>query len=257
MMTSDTPRQAPESSLQSPTIVSLRSDEVLKLGQQIVDELETVHSLDMLGVWMTHYIAESIHAAKTATEEDRSVKSRQCVDAILAIWEHRHRLPNGMRPFEEFEAIFETLQSLDPSHDGPRYFRDARLAARKDEPAPDAARWLKFADGLDHAARILIRHCLARAAESAVDKTRNWVGLAEAAGIDASFEFSAIRIIIGESGLLTSDDLNTVARKEIEERIKLLKDFETIAADVANDLTVQLKDTGVEDTVPPGEEKGS
>jgi hypothetical protein len=223
---------------------------LLRLGEQIVSELEKRQSVDMLGAWMAHYVAELIHAAGTAEGEDQPVKLKQCADAILAIWEHRHRLPDRMRPFEDFEAIFSSLQNLDPYDSRPRYFRHARLAAIEVEPEPGTATWLKFADSVDYSARILIRYALAEAAKSAGDRSVNWVALAEAAGVDHGFEFPVIRIIIGDGDQPEACDPEDEARKEIEGRIKRLEAFEKMIAIVATDLRARLR--RVEASSEPG-----
>lgn len=243
-MTSDTPHQTPDFSSPRLTAVSLRSDALLRLGEQIVGELEKGQRVDMLGVWMAHYIAESIHAAKTAEGEDQTVKLKQCADAILAIWEHRHRLPDGMRPFEDFEAIFGALQNLDPCENKPRYFHHARHAAREGEPEPEAVTWLKFADSVDYSARILIRYSLAEAAKSTADKSKNWVALAEAAGVDNGFEFPIVRIILSDGAPSVASDPDDEARKEIESQIKRIEVFEKMAAIVAAALRARLTEAG-------------
>ena len=91
----------------------IRFESVLKLGQKIVDELGLDQTVDTLGRWMAHYIAEKIGDVEAATGEDRAQKMAECSDAILKLWVHRSKLLSGKRPFEEFESIFRALQSLD------------------------------------------------------------------------------------------------------------------------------------------------
>jgi len=222
--------------------VSLRSDAILQLGAQVVDQLEKVHHVDVLGAWMAHYVAESIHAAEIATGDDRDLKLKLCCEAILSIWDHRHRLPNDMRPFEELEPIFAALQSLDPGNHTPRYFYPARMAALEGELETEAAKWLQAVDSIDYTARILIRHCLGRAAESAIDKSKKWVDLAESAGVDTRFEAPVIRFIFpGENELLNDPDPDDAVREEIQGLIERLEAFEGFAATVASELKDQLK----------------
>ena len=61
-----------------------------------------------------------------------------------------------------------------------RYFSQVRLAADENDEGTQTKQWLKISSRLDSAARILIRYCLAMAARDAVDKSRDWVTLAEA-----------------------------------------------------------------------------
>ena len=99
------------------------SDGVLKLGEKIVDELGLDQTCDTLGRWMAHYIADKISDVESvAPGEVRDQKMSACADAILNLWDHRNKLSSSKRPFEDFEPIFRTLQSLNPNDATPRYF---------------------------------------------------------------------------------------------------------------------------------------
>jgi hypothetical protein len=201
----------------------------------------TGQRVDTLACWMAHYIAELIQAAETATAEERPAKLKQCADGILDFWKYRFELPSGKRPFEDFETILKALESLDPSEDRRRYFRAARLEVDVAEEHTATRKWLETADGLDYSARVLIRYCLARAAESVLDKSRERVALAEAAGIADPLEFPVIRFVAAESDLLNAAEPDDTERKTIEDRIKRLETFTRMAADLAADLRRQLE----------------
>jgi hypothetical protein len=147
----------------------LRSDTILQLGRKIVDELGLDQSVDTLGRWMAHYIAELIQSAEAAQGDDRPEKLSCCANAILDLWKHRSVLPSGKRPFEDFEPILRALESLDLYDDTRRYFRLAQTAAGEDEQHAETKKWLDLGEQIDDSARILIRYCLARAAENAID----------------------------------------------------------------------------------------
>lgn len=217
---------------------------MLELGKKIVNELGLVQSVDTLGRWMAHYVAELIEEAKNAKAEDRPVKLAACREAIFDLWQYRHELPNGKRPFEEFEPIFRTLESLDPADDTPRYFRSPRVAANDAEHDAETTKWLQLADGFDYSARVLIRYCLAHAAQSALDKSRAWVALAEAAGAEEGIDFSVIRFITDETDLLKSENPDDRTRKELKNRIERLDAFKKMATALASDLKRQLKQIG-------------
>ena len=172
------------SSSSNPTVVSARSEATLELGRKLTEELGLDQSVDTLGRWMAHYIAELIQSAEKASAEERPAKMRECCEAILNIWKHRQTLPNGKRPFEEIEPILRTLESLDLEDDSSRYLRSARVASDDDTEDNDTNLWLNFADELDYSAKILIGYCLNQAAQNALDKSAEWVALAEAAGAD-------------------------------------------------------------------------
>jgi hypothetical protein len=190
---------------------------------------------------MAHYIAELIQAAETATAEDRPTRTAQCADAILDLWKHRHKLPKGSRPLEDFEPILKTLQSLDPSDGTPRYFRFPRMEANESKQDTETKKWLDLAETLDHAARVLIRHCLERATESVPESSKNWVALAEAAGIADDVDLRAIRIMIEEGDLLREPRRNDKAQmRRLEDRIKRAEDLKEAAAALGSDLRKQL-----------------
>ena len=106
--------------------ISVPSDAILKLGRKLTHELNLDDSVDTLGRWMAHYIAELIQDAETASEEERLVKMQACNDAILRLWQHRHVLPDGSRPFEELEPLLKTLENLDSENNTFRYFHSTR-----------------------------------------------------------------------------------------------------------------------------------
>jgi hypothetical protein len=190
---------------------------------------------------MAHYIAELMKAAEDATGDERTKKQAECAEAILLLWEHRHRLPSGVRPFEDLEAIFTALQRLDPQITTPQYFRTTRLAALEESEESEVSRWLSMADAFDYSARLLIRYFLACAAGDAIDKSKKWVTLAEEAASDSTFEVPIIRIITAESDLLQTDDPADFERKLLEERIEKLEAFKKLAIDVVAHFRRQLQ----------------
>lgn len=172
---------------------SLRCEAVLKLGKTIASELELDDRADTLSLWMAYYIAELIQRAETAEPNNRVVDLAKCAEAILEIWKHRSHFPAGKRPLEDFEPILRTLEDLDPDRDMHRYFVSLRRAAAEDEETSEASEWLRKADELDYSARILIRYCLARAAQDATDKNREWVALAQNADVEEGVDSVIVR----------------------------------------------------------------
>jgi len=190
---------------------------------------------------MAHHIAELIEAAETAEAEDRPNKLKQCADTILKIWEHRNQLPNGKRPFQDFDPIFRALESLDPTDKTPRYFRSMRMAVEKTEQNTETKKWIEIADGLDYSAKTLIRYCLAQASQTALDKSEEWVALAENAELEDDFDLPVIRFINEESNLLNTDEPDDSERKLLEDRIERLEGFKEMAESFASLLRQQLK----------------
>lgn len=241
MTTPDSSRQVYDYSSSSPKAVSARCEATLDLGRKLTKELGIDQSVDTLGRWMAHYIAELIQDAENASTEDRPEKMRACRDAIINLWKHRHTLPDGKRPFEELEPILRTLESLDPENDTPRYFRSIRAATDDAEEDDETKFWLNLIDGLDYSAKILIRYCLTQAAQSALDKSVEWVGLAEAAGADDIADFPLIRMIFEEDSMLKASDPDENQRKRIEVRIERLEAFVKMAMAVVSDLRQEVQ----------------
>lgn len=190
---------------------------------------------------MAHYIAELIKEVESANDADRPVKFAKCADAILKLWEHRHLLPDGKRPFEDWEPILKALERLDSNDDTPRYFRTSRMAVSETEENTETKKWIELADGLDYSAKILIRYCLTQAAHEAIDKSKVWVALAKEAGLATDGDFSIIRIITNESDLLKEAEPDVSAQKILEERIGRLEAFSEMAGALASDMSRQLK----------------
>jgi hypothetical protein len=219
---------------------SVRFDNVIKLGKQLVAELGLNQSVDTLSRWMAHHISELIHSSETASEEGRDEIRSRCASAILELWQHHDALPNGRRPFQDFEPILRALESLDPDNTIPRYYRNVRLAAAEEEQNSESANWLDLADGLDYTARILIRFCLACAAQDAVHKSKEWVALAET--VDATNDYlPVIRIVSYEAKLASDETATDEERKEIESRINRLEGFVNMAEMLTNHLREKLE----------------
>ena len=214
-----------DSSFSGPMVVSARCEATLEVGRKLTKELGLDQSADTLGRWMAHYIAELIQDAEKASDEERPAKMRACSDAILSLWKHRHELPNGKRPFEELEPILRALESLDPDYSTPRYFRSVRAAANESDDKDETKSWLELVDDLDYSAKALIRYCLSQAAEAAINKSEEWVALAESAGADDEVELLVVRFIVDEKDLMKKGDLSEVIRKELQGRIERLEEF--------------------------------
>lgn len=230
------------SSFSGPTAVSARCEATLELGRRLTKEIELDlgRSADTLGLWMAHYIAELIQGAEKASLEERAAKMQACSEAILSLWKHRHELPNGKRPFEELEPILRALESLDPDDSTPRYFRSARAAADKADKEDEMESWLELVDELDYSARALIGYCLGQAAQTAINKSEEWVALAESAGADDEVELSVVRFMVDEKDLLRKPDPNEVVRKQLQARIDRLESFTKMAEALASDLKLRV-----------------
>jgi hypothetical protein len=229
-MTSDTSREAQNTSSSGATVGSLRSEKLLDLGKQLAIELGIDDSSDILGRWMAHYVAELIGAADTASAEARPAIFAKCNNAILDLWKHRYHLPNGKRPFESMEPILRALESLDPENDVPRYYSPLRRKAREAQNETEVKNWLSLVEEIDYSARILICYCLSQAAKTAVDKTKEWVRLAKSADLD-EIDVPIIEAIIRESTLVERPEESL--RKVLQDRLNRLEAFRGMAEKLA------------------------
>lgn len=214
---------------------------MLDLGRALVKELGLDPGVDTLSRWMAHYIAELIEDAESAKAENRTARLAKCADAILRLWDHRHRLPDGKRPFEDLEPIMRALESLDPEDDTPRYFRTQRMAANEAEESNETVKWLRLADEFNYSAKNMIRYCLTQAAQTALDRSKDWVILAENVGLEDNIDLPVIRFVSAENDLLNADNLNAIEQNLLENRIKRLESFRKMATALASELRCQLK----------------
>ena len=222
-----------------------RFDEILALGRKLIDQLGKDPPPDTLSRWMAHYVAELIDAAENDPPAESDASRRRCFEAILELWSHRADLPGGKRPFEDLEPIARALESLDPNNEKLRFFASVRRAVAKAEEGAQTRSLLEFVDGVDYSARIIIVHALADAARAALDKSREWVALAEEAGRSPRFVGLAIDFVATDVRL--DDQAEEVERERelLVERIERLESFSKLAAVVSDDLKQRL------DALPP------
>lgn len=219
----------------------IRSDSILALGKKIVDELGLGQSNDTLGRWMAHYIAETMKEADAATGEAHHKKMSECSDLILKLWAHRGELPNGKRPFEDFEPIFRAIKRLDPDDTTPYFFPEVRSAVKNNDENESTTRWLDRASGLDEVARLLIRYCLAKAAQEAVVKSREWVSLASS--ISEEDDIRVVGILIQDVDDLNSEKPVDPRIRKIEDLLERLDAFTDLSSKLSSHFRQQLEQT--------------
>ncbi len=191
---------------------------------------------------MAHHIADLVVRAENAKGEDKDTAEKNCFEAILTLWKHRTVFPNGKRPFEDIEPVVRAIVSLDPDNNTPRYFYNAQVLTEEIKEQSEADRWLAIVDDLDYSAKVLIGFCLSEAAKAAVDKSKEWVKLAEAAETELSASEITINFVLNNADLGKDPDSNTEAREQLQDRIKRMGGFIELAKTVVHDLKMRLKD---------------
>lgn len=197
--------------------------------------------MDTLGRWMAHYVADLIAKAKNTTGKEKGLAEKKCFEAILELWKHRTEMPNGKRPYEDLEAVVRAIQSLDPDEATPRYFRSVPQSMGEEEEKSEAETWLDMALGLDYSAKVLIGFCLSEAAKATLDKSKEWVKLAEDSGADDGISEIVVQFVSKEAHLGKEPNPTDVARMQLQNRIKRLESFTNLAETVLRDLKTRLE----------------
>ncbi|WP_345330048.1 hypothetical protein [Mucilaginibacter defluvii] len=136
----------------------------MSLGISLVEELKLNKSVDTLGRWMAHYVAEKIVAAEKATGPDAKEIQLECSQAILGLWDHRWKMQQEYRPLRDFDRLLDLLQQIDPETSEPNYFKlDAKAVGKENE------QWLTAAGAIDRATRVCLKYTLEKAAEATLD----------------------------------------------------------------------------------------
>ena len=226
-----------------------QSDSVLALGRRLVEELGLEPSRDILARWMAHHIADLMTKAANATGIEKISAQKECFGAILTLWKRRSEFANGTRPYEELEPVMRAIKSLDPNSDVPRYYHTAYPPKSEAQEQSDQAKWLEMVDGLDYTAKILIGHCLAEAATGALDKSKEWVKLAEAANADHDVPEVVIQFISSAAFEKKQLDPDALHRELLADRLRRLQGFMKIAETVVNILIERVE------ALPPPKER--
>jgi len=83
--------------------------EIARLGQRIVHELDLQNTNKVLGRWMAHRVAELMQSVETTTDPiAKEAAERECQDLIIRLWGIRDKWPSG----GPLHALMPTLQIL-------------------------------------------------------------------------------------------------------------------------------------------------
>lgn len=87
-------------------------EEIIKLGEKIVKELDLEYSVNTLARWMSHYIAELIQEVEnTKSKEEKKQLQKECCDIILKIWAQKENVPIR-KPLDDLKPVIEILQVI-------------------------------------------------------------------------------------------------------------------------------------------------
>lgn len=211
---------------------SPRFAEILAFGEALVAQLDERND-DLLSAWMAHYIAECMDAARNGSAKAKA----NCAKAILELWEHRHELPDGARPFGRLDNVLQTIKALDPTKPRSFYYGDVYAAAKAEDNA-EAKKWLTAALNVDAVAKQLISYCLRSAADAVATESRRWVQLARAAG-EKGAELIIIRFLAKELPSKKPSP-QQAHRKMVKGLVKDLETFSGLASVLHKHLSSEL-----------------
>lgn len=219
---------------------SERSEAIMALGRKLVTELGFDGSVDTLGRWMAHHIAELINEAESASSDERIGKMANVREAVLALWVHRHALPSGQSPFASMEPILNALESLDPDTARFRYFSPSHAPSDSDNESEEVQTYVEMAKAVDRASKVIVSFCIAEAAQRALDSSKEWVQLASKAEADEGFDITLIRIIADRSDLMKAPNPATKRRRILNDRKQKLEEFLIGASEILESIDAQL-----------------
>ena len=223
---------------------SKQYSDVIALGKLLVEELQLNQSVDTLGRWMAHHIAEVMHEAEKATGRKRAEAEDRCRGAILALWEHVNDFPRGGRPLADIEPLIATIQALHPDNGAYFYQSEAQSRLENSTLPEETISWLKLARGIDYSARLLIGMCLRKAANDIVQDKRDWFELAES--LDADLPIThVVRFVAAGDQQHDGDLLENSRTKSVNilmSRHERLKQFIQLSRRLARDIEEEIKE---------------
>lgn len=226
----------------------LQCEAVLELGKKLTQELDLDKSVDTLGRWMAHYIAELMQEAEQAVAEERIEKRRLCVEAILSLWKYRAESPEFSAPLSGFRPLLEFLRDLNPKSNRPCYSDPSEKIAEEYQLDESQTQSLQLIESIDTTAKILIRHALMCASTSATIGSEEWLNLIENAGLEDDPEILIAKLMYGEVDTHFVAHSDKDKYQELEERISQLENFGKMAQSYATEWREHLADAKSQDS---------
>ena len=163
---------------------SKQYNDIIALGKLLVEDLQLDQSVDTLGRWMGHHIAEVMLDVEKSTGRERTEAEDRCREAILSLWKHVNDFPRGHRPLADIEPLLATIKVLDPDNREYFYQSEAKALLENSTLSEETKSWLELAREIDYSARVLIRMCLKKAASDIAQDKLDWLELAESLDVD-------------------------------------------------------------------------
>ncbi|MBK8566862.1 MAG: hypothetical protein IPN76_26915 [Saprospiraceae bacterium] len=145
-------------------------EEIIKLGKKIVNELQLEPSVNTLGRWMSHYVAELILQVENSNSDaERETRQKECFDTILELWKNRQHLPDISTPLGGLKPFIDLLNKLNEDEHPFSFFRE--LIEMRDEGS-----WTALINSLKMSSENIIRICLlSQVSTELLHKKQEWL----------------------------------------------------------------------------------
>ncbi len=145
-------------------------EEIIKLGKKIVDELQLEPSVNTLGRWMSHYVAELILQVENEKDEsDKRAKQKECCEVILKLWKNREHLPNISTPLSGLKPLIDLLEVLIEKEHPLPYFRGFSKMSNEGS-------WTEMVNTVKSNSKNIFRLCLLSQVNSEfLNKKQKWL----------------------------------------------------------------------------------
>ena len=223
---------------------SKQYNDIIALGNLLVKELQLGQSVDTLGRWMSHHIAEVMQDVEKSTGRERTEAEDRCREAILSLWKHVNDFPRGHRPLADIEPLLATIKVLDPDNREYFYQSEAKSLLENSTLSEETKSWLELARGIDYSARVLIRMCLKKAASDIAQDKLDWLELAES--LDADLPLTRVVRIVSKKDQEIEGELQKNSRtkavntlKNQHERLEAMVDLSQM---LIQDIEAEIKE---------------
>lgn len=226
-------------------------DKIINLGKLFVKELKLEPGVDTFSKWMAHYLAEKITTAEQSQGKEKEIAENECFDIILKLWQHRNSFPDGRRPFQSFEPIFEILSRLNPDNEETYFYRAMRNQELSELETDNldyksVKKWTELALEIDKTARIWIEYALSQAASIAKNETtKEWID--NAINLSDNSDTSIIRILMDRNLLFdieNYDEYDFSKKYEVEKLKKRISQLQKYSQ--LNEALVKAYETELE-----------
>ncbi|MGJ8678506.1 MAG: hypothetical protein ACSHX0_13410 [Akkermansiaceae bacterium] len=203
------------------------SETAINYGKGLIERLDPDISQDPLVRWVCMHLARLIEKSEEQADDVMAPIHRECMEVIQGFWASRANLPYTLRPFQEWEVLFETVTQL--GNNGVGHFSGLSALKEKYEAskaAEEAKLSLDVALLLDTLTPKLILFCLRDAAKSSdSDFVRKALAIAEEEG--GGYDVKAIKFMLGVANEAERNEQDEQA-EQYQEILEQISHFEKL-----------------------------